>query len=329
MQRTTIKDIAELLGVNASTVSRALRDQPDVSPELRRAIKDLAERLDYHPNFQAINFRKGRSRLLGLVIPEVSMFFWPSVIRAIADFANEQGFSLLMLPSNDTLRREIQNISICQDNGVEGLLVSLSKETLDLGHFDKLRKQKVPVVLFDKVASHPEYHRVVINDEQAAMQAAEHLLARGHTRIAGIFGNPNMSITQLRIQGFRKSMLAAGLQPQIAFAASPTEASLEATRLFASDPRPDSLFLMSDEILSGVVPTLHQMGVDIPRDCAIVAMSDGHLPRILTPTVTHIEHSGYAVGNTAIRHLISLLEQPDTACQTLTVPTRLIQLGST
>lgn len=328
MQRTTIKDIAELLGVNPSTVSRALRDQPDVSPELRRAIKELAEQLDYHPNFQAINFRKGRSRLIGLIVPEVSMFFWPSVIRAVADFANEQGFSLMLLPSNDSLRREIQSVSICQDNGVEGLLISLSKETLSLDHLEKLQKQQVPVVLFDKVAAHPQFSRVVIDDEQAAMQAADYLIGRGYTRIAGLFGDPNMSISQYRIKGFRKSLMAAGMEPKIVFAASPEEASQAVTRLFSGDSRPDALYLMSDEILSGVMPTLLQLGVAIPRDCAIVAMSDGYMPRILTPGITHIEHSGYAVGNAAVKQLFTLLNQPKTPSQTLTVATRLVELGS-
>lgn len=310
MKRTTIKDIAEMLGVNISTVSRALSGHPDVGEEMRTTIKNLAEKLNYHPNSQAINFRKQKSRLIGLIIPEISSFFFPSVIKAIENMAHTRGYNLLVLQSNDDLQREIENIRVCYDNRVEGLLVSVSKNTFTIDHFFPLINEKIPVVFFDKVLPSNNIHKVMIDDRQATMKAIDYLASTGCTSIWGLFGNPNFSITQMRLQGFRDALLAAGLPynfHRLKFAGSSEEAKKIVMEVYEQE-KPDAFFAMSDEILIGMAAGLRELKVNVPQECSIIGISDGFLPHFLDPKITYIKHSGYEVGSQAVSRLCDLIE---------------------
>ena len=212
MGRITIKDIARLLKVSPSTVSRALKDHPDISQKMRIQVKQVADELGYIPNYQAINFRKQESRLIGVILPDMNMYFFPSVIQAIESEVRKRGYHLIVLHSNERLEREIENVSFCRNFGLDGLLVSLSRETNDLTHFREISEKGIPVVYFDRVLENHPSPQVVIRDEAVAEKAVNHLLERGRQKICGIFGNPNLSISRLRQSGFQKAMKAKGLE---------------------------------------------------------------------------------------------------------------------
>ncbi len=312
MARITIKDLAKRLNINPSTVSRALRDRPDVSTELKLKIKNLAEKLGYKPNYLAINLRSGKSHTIGLIIPEISMFFFPSIIKAIEEESHNRGYNLLVLHSNDSLDREIENAEICAHAGVDGILVSLTRQSKDIEHFQELSYAGVPIVYFDKVLQNTESHKVVIPGEEATALAVDQLLLLSKTknRICGIFGDSRLSITQDRVKGFKDTLLKAGITPQeenILYAISSSEAEKHFLTLWAQNKRPDALFIMSDEILSGVVQAINRLQISIPGDLALVALSDGFLPKLLGTPVPYVETSGYTLGKTASILLFNLI----------------------
>ncbi len=331
--RTTIKDIARVLGINVSTVSRALKDHKDISIDTRNEVKRVANELHYHPNLMAINLRNRRSRLIGLIIPEITMFFFPSVIQGIEDVLHRRGYNLLMLQSSDLLQREVENVHLCTENGVEGLLLSVSRQTVTTEHLNELQTLGVPIVLFDKVIEKTDLPQIIIDDAAAAIQAVLHLQARGATQIIGIFGNPNLYITQKRIEGFRRAILQQGLplrSDAILFAENTAEALTATRSVMQNSTPPNGIFTMSDEILAGVLPALRQEKITIPAHCKVISMSDGALPNYLEPLVTYIHHSGYEVGATAAKRLCECIENKDLVLPKLNIlPVTLIQQQST
>lgn len=313
MGRVTIKDIAKKLNINASTVSRALRDHVDVSEEMKVKVKKLAEKMGYHPNQMAISLRNGHSKTIGLIIPEISMFFFPSIIKAVEEATHQRGYNLLVLHSNDSVQREIENAAICAFNGVEGVLVSLTKQSLDIEHFSDLEYAGIPVVYFDKVLQATVAHKIEVDGKKAARIAMAQLLQRypSAQRICGIFGDMRLFITQERIEGFIAALQEQGLRHQldnIVFANSSDEARQAMLLLYEQQPAPDLLFAMSDEILAGMLQAVGDLQLKVGQDVHIVAMSDGYLPNLVFPPIPYIETSGYQLGKSAIGLLFELID---------------------
>lgn len=310
MGRITIKDIAKLLEINPSTVSRALKDHPDISQETRTRVKRIAEDLGYVPNLQAISFRSRRSNLIALILPDMNMFFFPPVISAIEEKVRKEGFNLIVLHSNNQLEREQENLRICQRLGVEGLLVSLTSESSTLDHFSELIEQAVPIILFDRVMDDSDLPIVIIHDEEVARDAVAHLVGKGRKKICGLFGDPHLSISKSRKEGFCKSLEEFGLQQAddfIIYAYDYSHAYKEVEKVLQGPNRPDAFFTMSDALLVGTMMALQHYQVKIPEEMAIISISHGDMPRFFNPRVTYLQHSGTRVGATAVNLLFKLI----------------------
>jgi LacI family transcriptional regulator len=329
MKRTTIKDLAQTLNVNISTVSRALKGHPDISKETRDKVQSLAKDLNYIPNFLAVHLRKKESKVIGLIIPSINMFFFPSVIQGIEDVVHKQGYNLLVLQSNEMLQREIENINICLQNGVDGLLLSVTSDSMDPSYLDSFLEQGIPIVMFDKVLDNTQIPKIIIDDFEAAQKATKHLIEKGKSNCIGIFGNPNLNITKRRIGGFLEALKNHGITPRqdaIQFGLSTDETFRKVSTIFSHNP-PNGIFGMSDEILAGIIPAMKSKSIDIPRECSVVCISDGYLPSYLDPPITYIHHSGYEVGTKAAEILCQTLKCKESQILN-TIPTKLIVQAS-
>ena len=312
MKRTTIKDIAQQLGINPSTVSRALKDHPDIGAALRAEIKRLAVQMHYRPNHMAVYLRQRSSKLIGLIVPEVTMFFYPSVMKGIQNVLHDAGYNLIMLPSNESLEREIDNIRICSENDVAGIMLSFSRYRHTTEQLSTLEEIGAPVVMFDKIIEDLPYDAIILEDFQSAYDAVNHLVATGCKRIAGIFGNPDLRITQLRLDGFKQAIQDAGMEynpDYICFANSSYEAEKDAQKLMSRADAPDGVFAMTDEIIIGSLPAFVRSGKKIPEECSIICISDGFLPYCLHPKVTFLHHDGYEVGSLTAQRMLKLIEE--------------------
>jgi LacI family transcriptional regulator len=312
MKRVTIKDIAKYLNINPSTVSRALRNHSDVSSQLKEQVTQLANKLGYKPNHAAINLRKGKSNTIGLIIPEISTYFAPSVIRAVEDITHDMGYNLLILQSNDSVEREIQNVEICAQLGVEGILISLTKESTDLEHFSELAHLDTKIVFFDKTLHEEYWNKVTIPDKKATTDAVVYLTRMGKgKKIAGIFGDERLSITQDRLTAYKDTLAELKFKYQdnkIQFASNALAAEQSFMRLWNSESKPQLLFIMSDEILEGVAKAIYKLKINVPDEIKIVALSDGYLPSILSFKVPYIQNSGFSIGLKAAQELFDLIK---------------------
>lgn len=332
MGRITIKDIARLLDVNPSTVSRALKDHPDISQETKEMIQNLAKELGYRPNHQAIHFRNRKSGLIGLIIPHMEMFFFPYVVQAVEEVCRSNGYNLIVFQSNESLEKEIENALICQNFGIDGLLVSVSKETYNIDHFQEISDKNVPVVYFDKIINKKDIPKVVIDDKQEAFKAVSYLVNKGFKIISGIFDSPKLTISKERFAGFKEALEVnhLPLHSELCIFSEGVSGTKEAfIQLLKNPTPPDAVFAMSDELLVGVMQAVHQCGIRVPDDLGIIAISNGQIPYYFNPQITFIQHSGYEVGKEATAFLFSLIfNRREPEQKAIQIETKMVELGS-
>lgn len=332
MSRITIRDIAKLLEVSPSTVSRALKDHPDIGQTTKNKVKQVAEELGYFPNNQAVNFRQRKSKLFGLILPELGRFFSPDMVRGIEEITRKKGYSLVVFQSNESLEKEKECVNLCRSFGIDGLLACLTRETKNIDHFQGFAKNNIPVVFVDKVIKDKGSARVLINGYNAAFTAIQYLAKRNYQKIGGIFANENLTMTKRRKAGFQAALTKHQLLYKEDFCihgSTIEEIKIGFLQLLKQVERPDAIFTMTDEILSAVIQILHEEGLSIPNDIAVISISNGYLPYYINPNITFIKHSGYEVGKTATDLLIDLIENPSMVLQRhIELETYLVELDS-
>src|SRR3954468_14146672 len=209
--RVTLKDIAKSVSLSMATVSRALADHPDISRETKERVRDAAQSLSYIPNYRARYLRAKHSRLIALIVPEMNMFFMPSMMSGINRVVQANDYSLIVFQSDNSITQERRLVEYCTQLSADGVLLVLSSETSDLQHLDLLRECGIPVVLIDRTIETSKYTTITIDDEAAGRESANYLLDRGHTKCLGIFADQRQRISASRLKGFRVAHAERGL----------------------------------------------------------------------------------------------------------------------
>jgi DNA-binding LacI/PurR family transcriptional regulator len=314
--QVTIKDIARQLSVSPSTVSRALQGHPDISEETKRLVNELAARLKYQPNAIALSLKNQRTRIIGVIIPEIVHYFFSSVISGIEDVAYNAGFNVIICQSNERFDRELSNVKTLIAQRVDGILVSISKETTDFQHLQQIVNNNIPLVFYDRIAPGITADQVIINDSEAAYQATKHMIDQGRKRIAHFAGPQNLVIGQQRKNGFLKAVLEAGLEPdpRMIVDADNYEKAQRAIMNFIGDGiLPDAIFAVNDITAIGAMKSLQKQGLKIPDDVALVGFSDGRFSGITEPALSSVDQHGYEMGITATEMLLKrILEEKNT-----------------
>ncbi|MFK7947034.1 MAG: LacI family DNA-binding transcriptional regulator [Saprospiraceae bacterium] len=326
----TIKDLAKLLNLSTSTISRALSDHPDISEATKKRVKSAAEEFNYITNIHARSFRKQQSRLLALVLPEVNMFFSPNLIKGINKTIAASNYTLITFLSNDSYEREKEIIKQCLSWAVEGVLISISKKTYDLNHLKPLAQAKVKCILLDKVLKSDVHSSVTIDNIQASYNAIAHLIKKGHQNILGIFGNPNFSISNERIKGYEEAMIKHNLpilKENIISVEKATDLDIILPPILNHNKNITAIFTMSDELLAKSLYQVNKLGLSIPNDISVISISDGIFPYLSNPQITHIKDSGGKMGKSAAKFLIELIAGTNKNSN-LIIPTKLVELAS-
>ncbi len=330
----TINDIARALGLSPSTVSRALKDHPDISTETKRIVKEYAEKVNYRPNALALSLKMQRSSTLGLIIPEITHHFFSSVISGIEELAYSKGYRLIICQSNEDYNREVINTQLLMDNRVGGIILSISKTTRDHGHFKDLIDNGVPLVFIDRVSEEVETDRVVTADFEGAMIATRHLLERGRKRILHLASPEHLKIGKLRLDGYRKALQDFGIEPEPALILqcdTRQEVYQHKGQILQMAPDIDGIFAVNDFTAIAAMQILQENGYHIPEDIAVTGFGNDPIASIACPPLTTIEQSGYEMGRQAVDMLIRRIENPSTfiAFQTKVIPVSLEKRAST
>jgi LacI family transcriptional regulator len=305
----TLKKISDHLSISISTVSRALKDHPDVAPETKRRVKELAAMLDYEPNAFAVNLRKKHSNVFAVVVPEISNYFYHSFIQAVEEDARRMGYTLMILQSMNDPDVEEQNLRLCRHNHVAGVFVALTSRTTNMQPFKKLETLDIPLVFFDKVPVDDTFNKVSIADYDTGRLAAELLLKHRKAPVLAIFGNPHLSITQRREKGFTDVCREAGTLSKltICYAEHADEAVQHTVQYFQMNNKTfASIFSMSDEIMCGVLKGLNQLQMKLPDNAALLTISNGFLPTLFSPEIAFVKTSGYDLGKLSFSRMMEI-----------------------
>jgi DNA-binding LacI/PurR family transcriptional regulator len=309
----TIKDIAKALNISPSTVSRALKNHPDISRETKDAVNSLAAKLRYKPNAVALSLKNSRTNTIGVIVPEVVHFFFSSVISGIEDVAYDAGYNVMVCQSNEMYSREIINAQALDSNRVEGALVSISKETHDFSHLLYLEENGIPLVFFDRAPEELDVDKVIIDDRKAGYNATTHLIETGCRRIAHLAAPQTLGIGIQRLAGYKQALADHGIpyREDWVIVADSFELAGDATRHLMHLPTPpDAIFAVNDMTAVGAMKTLQRMSIAIPQKVAIIGFTAGFFSDITTPTLSSVDQHGYEMGVEAAKLLLQRIEKP-------------------
>ena len=315
MARITIKDIARELGISPSTVSRALREHPDISPRTRERVREIAERHNYQPNQIAKSLQTRRSNTIGVIVPEIQHFFFSAVISGIEALAYDAGYAIMVCQSNETYEREVFNTRVLAAHQVAGLIASVSKETTEYGHLKNLIRQSMPLVLYDRVVDGLDVGTVVVDDFNGAYKAVSYLLDAGYKRIAHLAGPGTISIGAERMAGYRQAHEDRGLAVDeslvrtVGFHEVDGEAGAE--ELLRRDNPPDALFCVNDPVAVGAYMYARRAGLSIPGDVALMGFSNNPVTAMCEPPLTTVAQPAYEIGRASARMLLDQFEAQD------------------
>ncbi len=315
-RQVTIKDIAKILNVSPSTVSRALQDHPDISVETKKQVNELAKRLRYQPNVVALSLKQHRTHTIGVIIPEIVHYFFSQVISGIEDVAYQAGFTVIICQSSEKYDREVDNARTLIAHQVDGIMVSVSKDTSDFQHLEDILAHDIPLVFFDRVAPGILADQIINNDFEAACQATRHLIDQGRKRIAHFAGPQNLVIGRERKEGYLKALADAGLPVDPGFCTvtdSFEKAFTEVIKMKISGNMPDAIFCNNDLTAIGAMKSLRKLGFRIPDDVAVVGFSDGIFSEFTEPQLSSVDQHGYEMGTIATYMLLKRIGAGETS----------------
>jgi len=307
----TINDIAKVLGISKSTVSRALKNHPDISQTTKDAVNGVSKSLKYIPNTVAASFRNKKTKTIGLIVPQISYFFFPSVVRGIEEIVHNRGYNLLILQSNESYEREIENLNILIANNVEGVLASVSLETKNFDHFQHIVDIELPIVFFDRVVNDMNVDTVLVDDVTGSFKAVNHLLDAGRKRVAICVGNLNLLISRNRLQGYKTALIQKGIpidEELIISCETPEETELEVLRLLSEKNAPDSIFAISDLTMTGVMKAIFRRNLKVPEDISVIGFCEEPFRSMYNPPLSAIEPMGFEIGKKATELLFERLD---------------------
>lgn len=303
----TIKDIARKLGISPSTVSRALKDHPDISSETKKQVNKLAKDLNYQPNAIALSLKHSRSFTIGVIIPETVHYFFSSVISGIEDIAYDAGYNVMICQSAERYDRELPNSQMLYSNRVDGLLVSLAKGTENFDHLKFFQDNNIPIVFFDRGTDAFPCDQVLIDDYKAAFDATDFLIKRGHRKLIHLSAPLTLKIGAERYRGFYDALVSNQIEPlnNHSFLADNFELSFNVVNeLIESGNMPDGFFSVNDLTALGAVLALKNHGIKIPEDVGVVGFGNGQNTNLTDPALTTIDQNGYEMGKVAAQLLL-------------------------
>lgn len=314
--QVTIKDIARELGISPSTVSRALKDHPDISVETKKSVNALAEKLNYQPNIVALSLRQKKTNTIGVIIPELVHFFFSTVISGIEDVAHQAGYSVILAQSNETYVREVAHVKALFNSRVDGMLISLARETTNYDHIESIISKGVPIVFYDRMYNSPTSSKVIVDDYAGAKEAVNHLIEQGCKNIAHMVGAPSLIISKDRLRGYQDALTENGLKvnEDLIFACDSgtfEEGKEVAKKLLSSKSSIDAIFTNNDPMAMGAMVAIKEKGLKIPQDIAVVGFSNWFFGELMEPSLTTIDQPGYEMGQEAARLLIRQIERRD------------------
>lgn len=310
---TTIVDIAKALNISKSTVSRALHEHGDINPGTKAAVLEMARQLDYQPNLLAKSLVKSKSNTIGIIVPEFLTYFFPTIIMGAQQVAAEAGYNVIICQSQESYKTEVANAHVLLANRVDGVLISMTRETKKFDHFKAFEKHGIPVVFFNRVCDEMDTSKVLVNDYEGALKAVEHLIKNGYKNIAHIGGPPALLITHNRLRGYKDALAKYKLpfkkELVVHCNLSKKDAITCAEQLLDLKNPPDAVFCVNDPVAIQLMLVAKKRKIKIPSDLGIVGFSNEPSGEVIEPALTTVQQPVADIGRSAAGILLEAIKK--------------------
>ncbi len=314
-EAVTIKDIAKALGLSTSTVSRALRDSYEISPETKQMVLEYAKQINYRPNPIALSLKERRSRSIGVIISEIANSFFSQIINGIESIAYSKGYNVIISQSRESYEREVINVDFLASRSVDGFLISVSTETKDFTHITDLYERGLPIVFVDRMIESIDTHKVIADNFKGAYDATTHLIKNGYKRIAHLANSEYLSITKERVAGYRKALEDAHIPFNETYLKHCLhggmiydEVDQSMNELMNQKQKPDAIFASADKLTTNCMRYCRAKAIVIPDDVAVVGFSNLDLTELLSPSLSVVRQPAFEMGEVAAELLIKTIE---------------------
>ena len=305
----TLKNLAKELKVSISTVSKALRDSPEISNETIEKVKDLAKKYNYRPNKIALSLKSNRTLTIGVIIPDILNRFYSKVLNGIHDSADQFGYDVITINTKESILKEIDSLQILSSGTVDGVIIAMSEETLnknDYSHIKEFTMKETPIVMFDRVTDKINCDKVIIDDFDAIYNEVKSLKDLGRKKIGFITTINDLNVGKYRANGYRKASfdLFGKFNKNLILRISKNHDKHLEIEKFIKKNKPDAL--ISADIICGVISIniARNLNIDIPKELSVVGFGDKTISEYSTPKLTTIFQHGTEIGNRSVELLV-------------------------
>lgn len=312
--KATIVDIAKKLGISKSTVSRALSDHHSIGLRTKMRVKQLASELNYEPDQTAIFFKQRKTFLIGVILPSLSINFFSSILSGIEDIAYEKNYTLLLGQSRDDEAREKKIVETMKNHRVDGMLISISKNTSDYSHFELLKKNKIPVVFFDRIPQMPDIHYIASKLESGMIEAVNFLVKKGHKIIGLINGPEKLPASKERYDAYIKALQNNKIKINescVVHSDITVDGNNEAMKkILALKKRPTAIIAFNDYVALDAIHYAKRHKIKVNKDISFVSFANEAICDYMDhPPLASIEQFPYEQGAKATETLLQLLQK--------------------
>jgi LacI family transcriptional regulator len=331
----TIKMLAKELGLSVSTISKATRDSHEISDKTKQRVNALVEKLNYIPNPYARSLGSRNSKTIGVVIPEVTDSFFSQAINGIESVAQEKGYHVLIYLTHESFEREKKILKDFESGRVDGVLMSVSKETTRCSHIDALMEKGVPLVFFDRVPDEINTGKITTNDYESAYMATAYLIKKGCKKILFLSFSNTLSISSNRLNGYKDALLENNLRFRdnniLSFSSDPEKDYLHLKKKLQSHKRPDGILASVEKLALTIYKACEDLRLSIPGDIQVISFSNADTVSFLNPPLTTITQPAFEMGKRAASLLVKALERKKSEPQKeeIIIPSALVLRKST
>lgn len=315
-KKTTIKDIANVLGLTPSAVSKALNDHPRISEKTKISVQQVAKNLNYQPNYLASALRKGKSNLVGVIIPRANSNFFSAVLESIENVLNKEGYNIIISQSYESFEKECRTIDALLFTQVDGIIASLANETKNFSYYEKIKSKGIPLILFDRGENDLGVDYIGIDDYESSHMVVDHLVKQNCKRIAHIGGFSHTRIFKNRIRGYRDALEkhSLPLDDDLIFECNLTKENgrLIMEELLKHKNKPDAVYVAGDYAALGALEFLKEQNIKVPEEIAIVGFGNEPFTSLVSPSITTIEQHSTEIGKLTAEAFLRRIKESDT-----------------
>ncbi len=306
----TLKELARLLNLAPSTVSRALKGHPDISKSTQERVKALAKKWHYRPNALAMGLRNHKFRLIAVIVPEITDYYYARVLHAIISYAYEENYKIVVFESQEKCKKEIEICRIIQKSGIDGLLVVPARTTIDTIHFEELKAMGLPLVFLERISGHLNVDRVAEDDYYGACIAMNYMIESGCKQIAHLAASPQWVWAQKRQMGYVQALLDHHLpvNRNLIVEYHDLDQIDKIVGSWIEHYNIDGIFAVDDQSAVRVMSVVQHLGFQIPRDMAVCGYGNEPIAEVVSPSLTTVERKGEIIGRYAVHLLIDRIE---------------------